>query len=183
MPKKTIQVKNIQVSLISRSHDDYISLTDIARYKNRQNTGLVISHWLSTKFTVEFIGLWEQMHNKKFNLTEFSKIKNEVGSHGFVLSAKQWIKQTHSVGLISSPGRYGGTFAHKDIAFEFASWISPEFKLYLIKEFHRLKKLEAKTYKLDWNVKRMPTNLYLTCLNPIPLVVYCHQAFSVSTTR
>ncbi len=130
-------------------------MTDIAKFKNKEATGLVISHWLSTRYTVEFMGLWEQMHNPSFNVAEFSNIKNEAGANGYVLSGKQWISKTNAIGIISKSGRYGGgTFAHKDIAFEFASWISAEFKLYLIKEFQRLKSDENIRLKLDWNAKR-----------------------------
>jgi hypothetical protein len=110
---------------------------------------------MSTKFTIEFMGLWEQMHNPDFNVTEFSNIKNDAGSNGFVLSSKQWIEKTNAIGVTSKTGRYGGgTFAHKDIAFEFASWISPGFKLYLIKEFQRLKEDETKRLRLGWNLQR-----------------------------
>ena len=101
------------------------------------------------------MGFWEQMHNPDFNVTEFSNIRNEAGSNGYVLSAKQWIEKTNAIGIISKPGRYGGTYAHKDIAFEFGSWISAEFKLYLIKEFQRLKEIETNQYNLEWNVKRI----------------------------
>ncbi len=140
--------------MLSRKNGDFISLTDIARQKNGA-TGLVISHWLSTRFTIEFIGLWEQLYNSDFNVTEFSNIKNTAGANGFVLTSKQWIEKTNSIGLISKPGRYqGGTFAHRDIAFEFASWISPAFKLYLIKEFQRLKDEESKRLELDWDLRR-----------------------------
>ena len=127
----------------------------MARFKNAETTGIVIAHWLSTRYTVEFMGLWEKMNNPLFNVTEFSYIKNESGSNGFVLSAKLWIEKTNAIGLISKPGRYGGgTFAHKDIAFEFGSWISPEFKYYLIKEFQRLKDDENDRLKLEWNLQR-----------------------------
>jgi len=127
----------------------------MARFKNAETTGLVISHWLSTRYTVEFMGLWEQINNPDFNITEFSNIKNESGSNGFVLSAKKWIEKTNAIGIISKTGRYdGGTFAHKDIAFEFGSWISPQFKYYLIREFQRLKEDENDRLKLDWNLQR-----------------------------
>jgi hypothetical protein len=127
----------------------------MARFKNAETIGLVISHWLSTRYTVEFMGLWEQINNPGFNVTEFSNIKNDSGSNGFVLSAKQWIEKTKAVGIISKPGRYGGgTFAHKDIAFEFGSWISAQFKYYLIREFQRLKTDENDRLKLDWNLQR-----------------------------
>ena len=134
-----IHVHGKEITVISSAQHDYISLTDIAKHKNQESTGLVISHWMSTKFTIEFMGLWEQMHNPDFNVTEFSNIKNEAGSNGFVLSSKQWIEKTNAIGVTSKTGRYGGgTFAHKDIAFEFASWISPGFKLYLIKVNYRI---------------------------------------------
>ena len=159
MINKQIIVKNINVNFFSRDKKDYISLTDIARYKNAKMTGLVISHWMSRRFTVEFMGAWEYMYNSSFNVTEFSNIKNEAGSNGYVLSGKQWISKTNAIGIISKAGRYGGTYAHKDIAFEFASWISPEFKLYIIKEFQRLKDQEEKRQKLGWSAKRMLTKM------------------------
>lgn len=153
--KQTIKVESFEIVLYSQNSEDYISLTDMARFKNSETTGLVISHWLSTRYTVEFMGLWEKMNNPFFNVTEFSNIKNESGSNGFVLSAKQWIEKTNAVGIISKPGRYGsGTFAHKDIAFEFGSWISPEFKYYLIKEYQRLKEDENQRLNLEWNLQR-----------------------------
>ena len=152
--KKELVVKNININFFSQKEEDYISLTDIAKFKNKDTTGLVISHWLSTRYTVEFIGLWEKIHNPNFNVTEFRNIKNESGSNGYVLSGKQWISKTNAIGIISKPGRYGGTFAHKDIAFEFASWISAEFKLYLIKEFQRLKEEENQRKELGWDAKR-----------------------------
>src|SRR3989344_2932217 len=149
-----IIVKDISVSFISHTNNDYISLTDIARYKNRE-TGLVISHWMSTRFTVEFLGIWEQIHNPNFKVTEFSNFKNQSGSNGFVLSVQQWVGKTNAIGIFAKRGRYGsGTYAHKDIAFEFATWISPEFKLYLIKEFQRLKEEENRRLQLGWSVKR-----------------------------
>ncbi len=152
---KVIEVEGREIAVISNRSDDFISLTDIARHKNEEATGLVISHWLSTRYTVEFMGLWEQIHNPNFNVTEFSNIKSEAGSNGYVLSSKQWITKTNAIGIISKAGRYGGgTFAHKDIAFEFASWISASFKLYLIKEFQRLKDDENNRLQLDWNLQR-----------------------------
>lgn len=160
MTNKKIKVKGIEIVTFQKSDSDYISLTDIAKYKNAEATGLVISHWMSTRYTVEFMGFWEQIHNPEFNVTEFSNIRNQSGSNGFVLSGKQWIEKTVAVGIISKPGRYGGgTFAHKDIAFEFASWISPEFKLYLIKEFQRLKIEENERLVLGWDAKRMLTKI------------------------
>ena len=150
-----IKIESVEIVLYSKNNEDYISLTDMARFKNAETTGLVISHWLSTRYTVEFMGLWEKMNNPHFNVTEFSNIKNESGSNGFVLSAKQWIEKTNAIGIISKPGRYNsGTFAHKDIAFEFGSWISPQFKYYLIKEFQRLKENENERLKLEWSFQR-----------------------------
>jgi hypothetical protein len=152
---KIISVSGTDIAVYHADKDDFISLTDMARFKNAETTGLVISHWLSTRYTIEFMGLWEQLNNPSFNVTEFSYIKNESGSNGFVLSAKQWIEKTNAIGIISKAGRYGGgTFAHKDIAFEFGSWISPQFKYYLIKEFQRLKDDENDRLKLDWNLQR-----------------------------
>lgn len=155
MKNKKINIQGKEISILFFQKNDFISLTDIARHKNEEATGLVISHWLSTKFTIQFMGLWEQLHNPDFNITEFSNIKNEAGSNGFVMSSKQWIQKTGAIGIISKTGRYGGgTFANKDIAFEFASWISPEFKLYLIKEFQRLKESESNYQKLEWDFHR-----------------------------
>jgi len=159
-PDQKIRVKGLEIIIFQKNDDDYISLTDIAKSKNPENTGLIISHWLSTRYTVEFLGIWEQIHNQNFNVTEFSNIRNQSGSNGFVLSGKQWIEKTDAIGIISKAGRYsGGTFAHKDIAFEFASWISAEFKLYLIKEFQRLKEEENEMKSLGWNTKRLLTKV------------------------
>ena len=152
-----IKVKGSEVTIITADKEDFISITDIAKHKNSEATGLVISHWLSTRYTIEFMGLWEKMHNPNFNVTEFRNIKNQSGSNGFVLSSKNWITKTNAIGIISKAGRYGGTYVHKDIAFEFASWISAEFKLYLIKEYQRLKENETK--ELDWNTKRSLTKI------------------------
>ncbi|SEJ49095.1 KilA-N domain-containing protein [Dyadobacter sp. SG02] len=154
MKNQKIIVNEQEISVLNRENGDFISLTDIARQKNTA-TGLVISHWLSTRFTIEFIGLWEQLHNPGFNITEFGNIKNGAGSNSYVLTSKQWIEKTNAIGLIAKTGRYnGGTFAHRDIAFEFASWISPSFKLYLIKEFQRLKDEENNRLQLDWDLRR-----------------------------
>lgn len=130
----------------------------MAKYKT-YDSGVVISNWLTTKYTIQFMGAWEQLHNPDFNLIEYHKIKNEVGTNGFIVSSSMWIKQTHAIGIRSNAGRYGGTFAHKDIAFEFATWLSPEFKLYLIKEFQRLKEEENERLALGWDVKRMLTKI------------------------
>ena len=154
---KKFEVIGSDVSFFHEGTEDYISLTDLAKHKNAEHTGVVIAHWLSTRYTVEFMGIWERVNNPDFNLTEFRYIKNESGSNGYVLSAKQWIEKTNAIGIISKSGRYGGTYAHKDIAFEFATWISPELKFYLIKEFQRLKEAEQK--QLGWDVKRQLTKI------------------------
>ncbi len=148
-----IFVRETGISIQKNHNRDYISLTDIARYKNPTETALVISHWLSTRFTVDFLVIWETINNPDFNTTEFSSIRNESGSNGFVLTTKQWVEKTNAIGIYSKSGRYnGGTYAHKDIAFEFATWISVEFKLYLITEFERLKEEEQR--QLGWSAKR-----------------------------
>jgi hypothetical protein len=127
----------------------------MAKYKNAEIPATVISHWLSTVFAVNYMGLWEKMNNPDFNLTGFREVKDMLSEPAFALSPKQWIERTHAVGIVSKSGRYGGgTFAHRNIAFEFASWISPEFKYYLISEFDRLKSEEVKQLALEWNLQR-----------------------------
>lgn len=153
-----MDVKGIQVVTFSKNENDYISLTHMAKFKSYES-GVVIANWLSTKYTIQFMGAWEQLHNPKFNLMEFNKIKGEAGSNGFILSSSLWIKKTNAIGIISSSGRYGGTYAHKDIAFEFATWLSPEFKLFLIKEFQRLKEEENERLLLGWDFKRTLTKI------------------------
>ncbi len=155
--KQKIDIKGNEITIVKSDNEDYISITDIAKHKNPEATGLVISHWMSTRYTIEFMGLWEKMHNPNFNVTEFRNIKNESGSNGFILSSKNWINSTNAIGIIAKAGRYGGTYAHKDIAFEFASWISAEFKLFLIKEFQRLKDKELK--QLGWDIRRNLTKI------------------------
>ncbi len=153
-----IIVQGIEVVTLKYNELDYISLTDMAKFKS-YDSGVVIANWLSTKYTIQFMGAWEQVHNSNFNLMEFNKIRNEAGSNGFIVSSSFWIKQTDAIGIKSSAGRYGGTYAHKDIAFEFATWLSPEFKLYLIKEFQRLKEVESQKLALGWDVKRTLTKI------------------------
>lgn len=140
---------------------DYISLTDLAKYSNPENPANVTIHWMSNKGTFDYIGLWEQLNNENFNFTEFSEIKNkEVGYTSFTLSPKRWIDRTNAIGIYSKGGKYSlGTFAHPDIAFEFASWLSPEFKLYLIKEFERLKSNEMYQQKIEWHANRLLSKL------------------------
>jgi len=147
-----IEVLSREVQVISVKEDDYICITDIARYKDAKRTDYLISNWLRNRNTIEFLGIWEQINNPEFNPIEFDGIRKDSGLNSFILTAKQWIQRTGAIGLISKAGRYGGTYAHKDIAFEFASWISVEFKLYLIKEFQRLKEEEHKT--LGWDIRR-----------------------------
>lgn len=133
---------------------DYMSLTDMAKYRNSEATGLVISHWLSTRYAIEYLGIWEQVNNPDFNITEFSNIRQQAGSNGFVLTCKQWVERTNAKGIISSAGRYGGTYAHFDIAMEFASWLSPEFKFFVFKDYQRLKNDENSRLSLGWNLNR-----------------------------
>lgn len=145
-----INVEGSEISIIAIDNRDYISLTDMVR--NVENGVTLIEKWLRNKNTIEFLGIWEEMYNANFNSTEFEGIKNEAGFNRFILSVKQWVNKTNSIGIVAKAGRYGGTYAHKDIAFEFASWVSPYFKLYLIKEFERLKEEEQK--QLGWDIKR-----------------------------
>jgi hypothetical protein len=151
---KTINVKGTEVTVISEGVNDYISLTDIAKTRNNSESFSIINNWMRSRSTIEFIGLWEKLCNPDFKPLEFERFKNESGSNYFVLSPQRWIEATNATGIISKSGRYGGTFAHKDIAFEFASWISSEFKLYLIIEFQRLKEDENDRIKLEWNLQR-----------------------------
>ena len=145
-----IKVQNTEVTIITYDEKDYISLTDMVR--NIENGLALIEKWLRNKNTIEFLGIWEEMYNPEFNSPEFEGIKNEAGLNRFILSVKQWVEKTKSKGIIAKAGRYGGTYAHKDIAFEFASWVSPQFKLYLLKEFQRLK--EQEQAQLGWTAKR-----------------------------
>jgi len=157
--KTTISVKGSPVTVISQSETDYISLTDIARYRDTERTDYIIQNWLRNRNTIEFLGIWESLNNPAFNPIEFDGIRRQAGLNSFILTAKQWIQKTEAIGLVSKPGRYGGTYAHKDIAFEFASWISVEFKLYLIKEFQRLKEDENSRLSLAWNLNRTLSKL------------------------
>ncbi len=147
-------VKGNNVTIFSRGLSDYISLTDIAKSREHSEPFSVINNWLRNKNTLEFIGLWETLYNPDFKPLEFEGFRNEAGSNHFVLSPQRWVETTKAIGIFSKSGRYGGTFAHKDIAFEFASWVSAEFKLYLIVEFQRLKEEENDRLQLDWNLTR-----------------------------
>ncbi|GHT31155.1 hypothetical protein AGMMS49574_12430 [Bacteroidia bacterium] len=153
--KDIITVQGTEVTLYSQREDQYISLTDMAKFKNSEIPAVVISHWMSTVFSVNFMGIWERMNNPNFNLTGFREVKMMMTETGFSISPKQWIEKTNATGIISKSGRYGGgTFAHRNIAFEFASWLSPEFKYYLISEFDRLKQDEQQQLSLEWNLQR-----------------------------
>ena len=151
---KTINVKGIDVVFYQQNDQDFISLTDIARYRDADRSDYILQNWLRNRSTIEFIGLWEQFNNPVFNSIEFDGIKNMAGSNSFALTPKRWIETTNAKGIISKTGRYGGTFAHRDIAFEFATWLSAEFKFFLIKEFQRLKEDENDRLKLTWNLHR-----------------------------
>ena len=152
--KSTLLVKGSTVAVLSRQADDYISLTDIAKHKEPDRADQVIQNWMRNRNTVEFLGIWENLNNPDFKPLEFEGFRNRAGLNSFVLTPRQWIDSTAAVGLISKSGRYGGTFAHKDFAYEFASWISVEFKLYLIREFQRLKVDESNRLQLGWNLQR-----------------------------
>ncbi len=147
-----IKVLNEEITVQTRNEVDYISLTDIARYKDAERTDDLIRNWLRNRNTIEFLGIWEQLNNPDFKPVEFDGFKKLAGLNSFTLTPKQWIEKTKAIGIVSKAGRYGGTYAHKDIAFEFAAWISVEFKLYLIKEFQRLKDEEHK--QLGWDIRR-----------------------------
>ena len=155
-----IVVKENKVGILSVGNVNYISLTDLARYQNSSDPSFTVKNWLRRINTIDYIGLWEEIHNQDFNLVEFDQIKTEYGRNSFAMSPTQWIKRTNAIGIISKGGRYSiGTFAHPDIAFEFASWLSPEFKLYLITEFERLKANEAYQEKIDWQANRILAKL------------------------
>ena len=155
MSKSKLNVNEIEIVLYKQNEQEYISLTDMAKFRDSERSDYIIQNWMRTRSTIEFIGLWEQLNNPNFKSIEFDGFKNESGSNSFSLTPKKWIETTNAIGIISKSGRYGGTYAHKDIAFEFASWISPTFKLYLITEYQRLKEVETNKYNLEWNVKRI----------------------------
>jgi len=158
MKNKNIEVKGISIAIFQSDKDDYISLTDIAKFKeNDSRAADIIKNWIRNRGTIEFIGTWELLHNPKFKVVEFDHFRMSAGLTSFVLSPGKWIKKTNAVGIIVKKGKYGGTYAHKDIAFEFCSAISPIFKLYLIKEFQRLK--ENEQGQLEWDVKRQLTKI------------------------
>ncbi|MDP1615625.1 MAG: KilA-N domain-containing protein [Methylococcales bacterium] len=152
---QSVIVQGVEVHVTTRNDEDYISLTDMTKGFNGAEQ--LVKNWLQNKNTIDFLGVWERLNNQDFNLVEFHQIKNDAGLNRFVMSVKQWVQRTGGIGLIAKTGRYGGTFAHRDIAFEFGSWLSPEFKLYLIKEFQRLKEQEIQSGQLEWNIRRSLT--------------------------
>jgi len=154
--KGRISAKGTEITVLSQgSDDDYISLTDIARYKNPDEPKDVIANWMRLRHTIEYLGLWETLHNPNFKGVEFDAFLHEAGANAFTLSPQRWIEATNAIGIFSRSGRGGGTFAHRDIAFKFAAWISAEFELYIIKDYQRLKADENSRISLDWNVKRL----------------------------
>lgn len=155
---KKITIKNIDIDITGIGDDDYISLTDIAKIKNPELPADVIKNWMRLRSTIEYLGIWEQLNNLGFNMVEFDQFKNQSGHNYFVMTPTKWTKNTNSIGFKTKSGKYGGgTFAHRDIALEFASWISPEVKLYIIKEFQRLKIQESE--QIEWQGKRLLTKL------------------------
>ena len=181
-----ILVNDTEITILEIDEKDYISLTDMV--KGIENGLALIEKWLRNKNTIEFLGIWEEMYNPSFNSPEFEGIKNAAGLNRFILSVKQWIEKTNAIGIIAKAGRYGGTYAHKDLAFEFASWVSPQFKLYLLREFQRLKEEEQK--QLGWSAKRelskinyhihtdaIKQNLIPTELSPLQTsIIYANEA-------
>jgi len=154
MKNNKITVKGSEISILRIETEDFISLTDIAKHKDAERTDYIIQNWLRNRNTVELLGYWEQLYNPNFKPLEFEGFRKQAGLNSFLLSPKQWIEKTNAIGIVSKSGRYGGTYAHKDIAFEFASWISIEFKLYITKEFQRLKNEENDRLQLNWNLQR-----------------------------
>lgn len=154
----TLHASGVDISMLTSVGDqtDYISLTDIAKYQDPENPRYIIQNWMRNRNTLEFLGVWEELNNPDFNRVEFDAVKNEAGKNSFVMTPTKWVSLTNAIGILSKTGRYGGgTFAHTDIAFEFASWVSPEFKLYIIKDYQRLKQDESHQLELEWNVKRI----------------------------
>ena len=155
LKKDTIEAKGLSIQVYTEDFkNDYISLTDIARYKNSDDPRFVIQNWMRNRNTLEFIGLWEALNNSNFNRVQFDTFRNEAGLNRFTMTPQKWIESTNAIGIIAKPGRYGGTYAQYDIAMEFASWISPEFKLYIIQDYKRLKADENSALSLGWNLNR-----------------------------
>jgi len=153
--KDKIHAKGIDISIYTTNFEnEFISLTDIAKYRNEDDPRFVIQNWMRNKNTVEFLGVWEELHNPDFNRVQFEAVRNEAGLNRFVMTPTKWIEQTAAIGIVSKAGRYGGTYAHSDIAMSFATWISPEFQLYIMKDYRRLKADENSRLSLDWNLNR-----------------------------
>ena len=153
--KDVIHAEGIDIGIYTTDfRNEFISLTDIAKRREGEYPGYVIQNWMRSRSTISFLGLWEMLHNAKFNCLEFEAIKNEAGDNGFVMTPKRWIDSTAAIGIVSKQGRYAATYAHRDIAFEFASWVSPEFKLYIIEDYQRLKADENSRLSLNWNLNR-----------------------------
>jgi hypothetical protein len=156
MPRKgTITAQGTEIAILTHRQDDYISLTDMARYKAADYPSEIIQNWMRNRSTVEFLGLWERIHNPDFNYLEFEVIDREAGRNAFVLTPKRWIESVNAIGMTSKQGRYAATYANKDIAFKFASWISAEFELYIIKDYQRLKSDEQQQQSIEWNLQRV----------------------------
>ncbi len=153
--KEQISAKGFSIQIYTEDFEnDYVCLTDIARYKNSDDPRFIIQNWMRNKNTLEFIGLWEILNNSNFNRVQFDTFRNEAGLNRFIMTPQKWIESTNAIGIVSKSGRYGGTYAHSDIALEFASWISPEFKLYIVQDYKRLKTNENSKLSLSWNVRR-----------------------------
>lgn len=155
--RNILNAAGTEIAIITRPDEtDYISLTDIAKHRDPENPRIIIANWMRNRSTLEFLGLWEQLHNPDFKRLEFDTFKNESGANAFVMTPEKWTKSTAAIGITTKRGRYGGgTYAHTDIAFEFASWLSPEFKLYIIQDYKRLKSDEAHQLRLEWKAKRL----------------------------
>jgi len=188
--KGKISAKGTEIAVLSIGNDDdFISLTDIAKYKNQEEPNVVVANWLRNRNTVEFIGIWEQIHNPDFNYGGFATIKSRAGLNNYKISVKEWVEQTNAIGLTAKAGRYGGTYAHRDIAFEFGMWISPEFKIFLIREFDRLKTEEQQRLSLEWNLQRTISKINYRIhtdaikAHIIPPVVTKYQAKTIYATE
>ncbi len=157
MTKKTITVESTEITvMLKRDKEDYISLTDMARYKDTERTNYIIQNWMRNRSTIEYLGVWEQLNNPDFKGTEFDAFRSQTGLNAFTLTPKQWIERTNAIGIVSKPGRYGGgTYAHKDIAFNFGMWLSPTFQLYIVREYQRLREAENNPLLEHWDVKRI----------------------------
>lgn len=156
--QEKMNIQGVEITVVSKGdEDDYISLTDIARKKDGEYPSYAIQNWLRNKNTLQYLGVWENLYNPDFNSIEFDGIMEDAGTNGFIMTPKRWIEKTNSLGIRTKAGRYAATYAHKDIAFEFASWISPEFKLYIIKDYQRLKSDENNRLSLNWNLRRVLT--------------------------